>query len=98
MAVRAKKHGGKRPNSGRRSKAEEMGLRALLDECWSLADREACVKKLAAMAKVGDLGAMKLLMEYTFGKPVQVIAGEPNQPFEIIVRREHRTGTTEKED
>jgi len=90
--------GGKKGRSGRKSKAEEMGLQALLDKCWASKDREACIKKLAKMALTGDIAAIKLLMEYTFGKPVQVVAGEPNLPFEVIVRREPRRGTTSQAD
>jgi hypothetical protein len=61
--------GGPRPNSGRKSKAEEMGLMALLDKCWTVADREACVVALARKAKCGDMEATKLLFNYAFGRP-----------------------------
>jgi hypothetical protein len=69
-------HGGKRTNAGRKSKAEELGLHSLLDECWTEADRRACVKKLAQDAKSRDFKqrheARKLLLAYAFGKPKEL--------------------------
>lgn len=46
-----------------------MGLVALLNKCWTLDQREACISKLATLAEEGDKDAIKLLMAYTFGKP-----------------------------
>jgi hypothetical protein len=63
------KLGGARPNSGRKSKAALLGLVALLDKCWTVEDREACVLKLASLARTGDMEATKLLFNYAFGKP-----------------------------
>lgn len=75
MARINEKHGGKRANAGRKSKAEELGLMTLLDKCWTQADREACIRKLAQKARdplSGDfMDAAKLLMAYAFGKPVE---------------------------
>jgi hypothetical protein len=65
--------GGKKGASGRKSKAEEFGLAKLLNECWTLAERKACIKKLAASAKDGDLEATKLLLSYAYGKPPQSV-------------------------
>lgn len=62
-------HGGKRPNSGRKSKAEELGLQALLDKCWTQADREECIIALSKKAAQGENDAIKLLMSYTYGTP-----------------------------
>ncbi len=50
-----------------------MGLAALLDSCWTLADRRACLTALASKATEGDLEATKLLMAYTYGKPKEQI-------------------------
>lgn len=61
--------GGKKGASGRKSKAEEMGLKALLDKCWTPEDRETCLKALALKANAGEMEAIKLLMSYTFGTP-----------------------------
>lgn len=68
--------GGKKGRSGRKSKAEEMGLAALLDRCWTLADRELCLTTLAEKAARGDLEATKLLLAYTYGKPKEQITFE----------------------
>jgi len=65
--------GGKRGRSGRKSKAAEMGLQALLDYAWPPAQRAACIQKLVAMAEAGNLDAAKLLLAYTFGKPPEHI-------------------------
>jgi hypothetical protein len=67
--------GGKKGRSGRKSKAEELGLAALLNKCWSRADREACIRALATKAQdpTSDhfMDAAKLLMAYCFGKPAE---------------------------
>lgn len=52
-----------------------MGLQALLDKCWTLADREKCIRALAKTANSplssDRVDAVKLLMGYTFGKPTE---------------------------
>lgn len=66
--------GGKKGRSGRKSKAEEMGLKALLDKCFTQADRETLIKNLvkeARRAPLMNMEAAKLLLAYTFGKPVE---------------------------
>lgn len=91
-----KQNGGSRPRSGRKSKAEEMGLMALLDKCWSKKDREDCILALALTAsdpKSDDrMDAVKLLMSYAFGKPKEKIehGGADGLPIEIIVRHVER--------
>ena len=62
--------GGVKGRSGRKSKAEELGLIALLDECWTLDARRDCIRKLAEKASQGEFEAVKILMGYTYGKPV----------------------------
>lgn len=78
------KNGGRRKNAGRKTKAEELGLVALLDECWTVASRKATIKKLASLASKGNLEAIKLLMAYTFGKPKETVAVEANATFAIV--------------
>jgi hypothetical protein len=63
--------GGIKGRSGRKSKAEEMGLASLLDRCWTKADREKCIKSLARQAAAGEIEAVKLLMAYTYGRPTE---------------------------
>ena len=83
--------GGKKGRSGRRSKAEELGLVALLDRCFTREDREACIQKLAEDCKSDDFHerqeARKLLLAYTFGKPKEHVehAGEGGGAIEVIV-------------
>jgi len=67
----ASERGGARRGAGRKSKAEEMGLAKLLDQCFTPADRAEVFMSLAEMAKARDLKAIELLLAYTYGKPVQ---------------------------
>lgn len=67
------KHGGARPGSGRKSRAEEMGLRELLDSAWKLQDRQNVIEKLAELAQGGDVKAAGLLLAYAYGKPHETI-------------------------
>lgn len=75
MARINSKHGGKRPNSGRKSKAEEMGLASLLEESFTFEDRKLVIENLSMIAKGGDpkaaVSAASLLLGYTYGKPTE---------------------------
>lgn len=66
-------HGGKRNGAGRKSKAEEFGLAALLDECWTVDQRKAVIKALHEQAADGVLGAAELLLAYAYGRPRQTL-------------------------
>lgn len=65
--------GGKKGRSGRKSKAEELGLVALLNKCFTPKSREECIKKLAEDCESDEFQirheARKLLLAYTYGKP-----------------------------
>lgn len=66
--------GGKKGRSGRKSKAEEMGLKALLDECFTVEDRKDVLLALVKEARrtpITNMEAVKLLLAYTFGRPVE---------------------------
>lgn len=78
------KRGGARPGAGRKSKAEEMGLAALLDECWTLEDRKACVRSLAVKAKAGDEHAINTLFAYTWGRPKEKVEQSGKVSIEVI--------------
>lgn len=80
-------HGGARPNSGRTSKAVMLGVVALIDKCWTVADREACVRKLAKLSNDGNLEATKLLMNYAFGRPKEVkeLTGADGGAIRVVV-------------
>ena len=92
--------GGQKGRSGRKSKAEEMGLQALLDKCWTKADREVCIRQLAITANdptdKDRMDAAKLLMSYTFGKPKESIehSGKGGEAFEIVIK--HVSGSTQE--
>lgn len=77
MSDGRKNNGGAREGAGRKTKAEELGLAALLEKCFTEKDREACVKKLVKDAKNKDFHvrqeSRKLLLAYAFGKPAQTI-------------------------
>lgn len=84
-------HGGARENAGRKSKAEEMGLKALLDECITPDDRRDLFTALKRMAKgrgAHKLDALKLLLAYLYGTPRQTVehSGDANgAPLRIEV-------------
>lgn len=65
-------HGGPRRNSGRMSKAEQLGLVELIDRAWPQESREKCFRKLGQMFEEGNLEAGKLLLSYAVGKPKEV--------------------------
>jgi hypothetical protein len=86
------RRGGKRPNSGRKSKAEEMGLAALLEQSFGLEERRAVIQNLTTIAKGTDfkaaVSASALLLGYTFGKPTEKHehSGQDGDAIEVVVR------------
>lgn len=60
------KHGGKRDNAGRKSKAEEQALIERLSPLEDLAHI-----KLHEAIRVGEQWALKMYFEYMYGKPAQ---------------------------
>lgn len=76
--------GGQPGRSGRKSRAEELGLQALLDKCWTPEDREACLRRLAAKANEGEMEAVKLLFSYAFGKPKEHVENKLDGRLEIV--------------
>ena len=75
---------GAKGRSGRKSKAEEMGLVALLNKCWTATDREKCIRSLAANANAGDMDSIKLLLSYTFGKPKETVDMKQSGHIEVV--------------
>jgi hypothetical protein len=65
--------GGSREGSGRKTKAEELGLPKLIEEVIGLAGKKELIRKIYAQATEGKEGSQKLLMEYIFGKPSEHI-------------------------
>lgn len=61
--------GGPRPNSGRKSKKEELGLVKLIDEAVSHDEFIEIFQALALKAVKGSVEHAKLLLAYKYGKP-----------------------------
>lgn len=83
--------GGKKGRSGRKSRAEELGLQALLDQCFTPEARAACIRKLAEDCEASDFHqrheSRKLLLAYAFGKPTEKHehSGEGGGPITLKV-------------
>lgn len=56
--------------AGRKPSAARKELEGLLNKTWPVNNREMALSNLVAMAESGDLDALKLLLAYTYGKPV----------------------------
>jgi hypothetical protein len=69
MPGQKEKSGGSRSGAGRKPKSQEEELQILLRKGWSAKQRLEAIQKLATLAALGNLEAIKLLMGYTFGKP-----------------------------
>lgn len=73
MADGRAKNGGARPGAGRKRKVDELELHGLLGDAWPQDKRLAALKRVATMADSdrGDaLDAIKLLLAYAYGKPI----------------------------
>lgn len=75
MADGRAKNGGKRPNSGRKSKAEELGLSTLIDGRIPEEKRGKIIDNLYKFA-IGSnpkaaVSAATLLLAYMYGKPTE---------------------------
>lgn len=90
MGVKGNK-GGAKGRSGRKSKAEELGVQDWFDKHLSSADRVAIVKNLIFIATGDDakaaVSAASMLFGYSFGKPKERVehSGENGGPVEIVV-------------
>jgi len=67
--------GGQKGRSGRKSKAEGLGIQSLLDKAFTQEDRKLVIENLAAIAKGNDakaaVSAASLLLGYAYGKPTE---------------------------
>lgn len=76
--------GGKREGAGRRPKAEELEIIKKLD---SLIDADDAIISLNKLIKKLDIAAIRLYMEYRFGKPKNSVdmtsGGERLQGFNL---------------
>lgn len=62
-------HGGSRDGSGRKSKAEEMGLPKLVEDIIGEEGKKALIGKIYEKALTGSFPHQQMLMFYMFGKP-----------------------------
>lgn len=63
-------HGGPRNGAGRKSKAEEMGLPSLIEECIGEEGKKAIVTQMYNQAiKPEGFKDRQMLMNYIYGKP-----------------------------
>ena len=82
---------GKAGRSGRKSKADELGLQSLLDRAWPESKRVKFFSELAKLAETPrtpqGMEAGKLLAAYTYGKPTERVehSGNDEKPIRIIV-------------
>lgn len=65
-----KNNGGARKGSGRKPKIEELKLIERLD---NVIDSETALSKLKDLIDDGNYNAIKLYIEYRFGKPKEVV-------------------------
>lgn len=59
-------HGGARKGAGRKPKADEVAFIERLD---NVIDSEDAIKQMHALILEGNFNAIKLYLEYRFGKP-----------------------------
>lgn len=83
--------GGYREGAGRKSKAEEMGLPALIEEVVGEEGKRTIIKKLYEKAKEGSYLHTQLIMAYMYGKPqdhvdITTQGDKIETPKEIIFR------------
>ena len=65
-----KKHGGARKGAGRKSKDEELKIIERLD---NIIESDDVIKSLKVLIKDGNFNAIKLYLEYRYGKPKETI-------------------------
>jgi hypothetical protein len=92
MSDNRKNNGGAREGAGRKSKAEEMGLPALINEVIGEEGKKSLVEKLKELALKGDIKAVTLLMAYIFGKPSDSGALEISDDVESVTINYHKPG------
>ena len=71
--------GGVIPGSGRKSKAEELGIARLLEDCWTIEQRKEVISSLHLLALSGGKSAVSaatLLLSYAYGKPTEHVKVE----------------------
>jgi hypothetical protein len=75
--------GGARQGAGRKTKAEELGLPMLIEDCIGEKGKRAMIEKIHSQAKKGSFAHQQLLMHYMFGKPVDHV--KVDQDSNVII-------------
>ena len=65
-----KNNGGARAGAGRKSKVEELRFIEKLD---NIIDSDEAIEKLLELIKADNFNALKLYIEYRYGKPKEVV-------------------------
>lgn len=83
--------------AGRKTRISEDEKNKLFDKAFPKSRKLAILNKLGTMAEKGDLGAIKLCLEYLYGKPVerQEVTGVDGSAIEIIVTYEDKPPASE---
>ena len=68
-----KPKGGAREGAGRKTKAEELGLPAMIDEVAGIDGKKEVLKKVLEQAKGGSYNHQQLFLAYAYGKPVEKV-------------------------
>lgn len=63
-------HGGKRKGAGRKSKIEEL---AFINKLDNIIDSDDAIERLKDLINDSNFNAIKLYLEYRFGKPKETI-------------------------
>lgn len=82
MGDKRKNNGGARIGAGRRPKADELKFLERLD---NVIDKDDAIEKLKEFIIEGNFNALKLYLEYRFGKPKETIDNNIylNEKFDI---------------
>lgn len=70
------RNGGARPGAGRKTKAEELGLAKMLDECVSREEEMQIWDTIKKKAIQGSVPHAQLFLSYKYGKPTENVKGD----------------------
>ena len=83
---------GQSGNPGGRPAIKRLELTNILNKTWTLEHRKKAIEQAAAAAAAGDLDALKLLLAYAYGKPVErkEVTGENGDPlaFKVYIQND----------
>jgi len=70
MEKKKSNHGGARPGAGRKPKADEIAFITKLD---NIIDSDKAIEQLKGLMDEGNFNAIKLYIEYRYGKPKETV-------------------------